>query len=220
MTAPLTTLTGLAKRLVRHVVHDYRLNWIFASDDTPSVPKLPAEIDFAPLDDTALQRIATTTDPQFRKALGYDRIGATGFVLSTHGEPLSAAHFVDLSLYENATIWPLGADEVALLNIVTQDAAQGYGYAPILIAHATAAMLSPRYRRAIAFIWWNHRASLRAFTRAGWHRIGFSIGIVGRNGVVRHLHIPVPTIFRKRAATATAATQANDVDRASCADQR
>ncbi|WP_404369766.1 hypothetical protein AB5I39_00135 [Sphingomonas sp. MMS24-J45] len=199
MTALLTTLTDVAKRLVRHVVHDYRLNWIFASDATGPVPKLPEEIDFAPLDDTALQRIATTTDPQFRKVLGYERIGASGFLLSKHGEPLSAAHFVDQSLYENATIWPLGPDEAALLNVVTLDAAQGYGYAPILIAHATAAMLSPRYRRAIAFIWWNHRASLCAFTRAGWHRIGFSIGIVGKNGAVRHVHIPVPKISRRRA---------------------
>lgn len=198
VTSPLTALTNLAKRLVRHVVHDYRLNWILASDATATVQPLPEQIDVAPLDNAALQQIAATDDQQFRKALGYDRIGATGFFLSKQAEPLSVAHFVDRTLYENATIWPLGADEIALLNIVTQDAAQGLGYAPILIAHATAAMLFPRYRRAIAFIWWNHRASLRAFTRAGWYRIGFSIGIVGRNGAVRHLHIPMPILDRKR----------------------
>lgn len=192
MTSTFARVTDLTKRLVRHVVQDYRLNWVLASSGAQTVLPLPEELDFAPLDEAGLQTVASIDDMQFRKAIGYDRIGATGFLLSKHGEPLSAAHFVDLARYENATIWPLGADEIALLNIVTQDAAQGMGYAPILIAHATAAMLSPRYRRAIAFIWWNHGASLRAFKRAGWHRIGFSIGIVGKGGTERHLHVTVP----------------------------
>ena len=192
MTSLRPAITAVMKRLVRKVVQDYRINWVLASDTVPQPNALPDQLSLARLDDAALQRIAATADPKFRKAIGYDRIGATGYALLKQDEPLSVAHFVDIARYENATIWPLGADEVALLNIVTHDAAQGFGYAPILIAHATAAMLSPRYRRAITFIWWNHRASLRAFARAGWHRVGFSIGIVGRNGKVRHLHIPVP----------------------------
>ena len=210
MTSPIATLTDLTKRLVRHVVRDYRLNWVLASSGAEPLLPLPAALDFMPLDEASLQTIAATADIQFRKSVGYDRIGATGYLLSKQGEPLSAAHFVDLTRYENATIWPLGTDEVALLNIVTQDAAQGLGYAPILIAHATAAMLSPRYRRAIAFIWWNHRASLRAFKRAGWHRVGFSVGIVGKGGTERHLHIPVPRFGKHQVRVAKPAPEPPD----------
>ncbi len=191
------SLTEMIKRLVRHVVHDYRLNWVYASTGSEDVLPLPASLDFAPLDDAGLRRIAEAPDKQFRKALGYDRLGATGYMLAQDGAPLSVAHFVDLARYENASVWPLRADEVALLNIVTDETAQGRGYAPILISNATPAMLSTHVTRAIAFIWWNHRASLRAFDRAGWHRVGFSLELIGKHGKVRHLHVPVP-IFRSR----------------------
>lgn len=190
----------LVKRLVRHLVQDYRLNWVLASTGAQSLLELPAMLDFASLDPMGLLMIAASTDLPFRKALGYDRLGARGYALSEKGVPVSVAHFVDAARYENASIWPLRADEVALLNIVTQETAQGRGYAPILISHATPAMLSTRYTRAIAFVWWNHRASLRAFRRAGWHRIGFSVEVIGKNGGVRHLHVPLPALWSRKSA--------------------
>lgn len=189
------SIPKLAKRLVRHMVHDYRLNWIYASTGADAVLPLPDTLEFARLNDVGLMHIATSNDPQFRKALGYDRMGADGYVLAQDGIPLCVAHFVDLARYENATIWPLRADEVALLNIVTDEPAQGHGYAAVLISNATPAMLSVHFTRAIAFIWWNHRASLRAFQQAGWHRVGFSVEFIGKRGSVRHLHVPIPTAW-------------------------
>lgn len=189
------SITGIAKRLVRHLVHDYRLNWVYASTGSEDVLPLPANLDFARLGDGGLLQIAAVPDLQFRKALGYDRLGAAGYMLAQDGVPLSVAHFVDLARYENASVWPLRTDETALLNIVTHETAQGRGYAPILISNATQAILSTHFRRAIAFIWWNHRASLRAFDRAGWRRVGFSLELIGKHGRVRHLHVPVPTFW-------------------------
>ena len=201
-----SSITQLAKRLARHVVQDYRLNWIYESTCPDAVLPLPDGVDFARLDDAGLLHIAATNDLQFRKALGYDRLGAEGYMLAHDGIPLCVAHFVDLARYENITIWPLRADEVALLNIVTDKAAQGRGYASVLISNATPAMLSPHFTRAIAFIWWNHRASLRAFQRAGWHRVGFSVELTGKHGRVRHLQVPIPTWWsRNRSGPGTTA---------------
>ena len=187
-------MIALVKRLVRLVIRDYRINWVYASGKATVALPLPSELDFGFLDDAHVQRIAADPDPQFRKSLGYDRLGATGYVLSHAGDPLSVAHFVDSTRYENRTIWPLRPDEVALVNIVTTRTAQGRGYAPILISHGTGAILSPHFARAIAFIWWNHRSSLRAFERAGWHRVGFSIELIGKKGGVRCLHLPARAV--------------------------
>jgi RimJ/RimL family protein N-acetyltransferase len=200
------SITQIAKQIVRLVVHDYRLNWVYASTGSQPVLPLPARLDFAPLDGAGLLHIRAANDLQFRKALGYDRLGADGYVLAQDGIPCCVAHFVDLARYENATIWPLRSDEVALLNIVTDEPAQGRGYAAVLISNATPAMLSTHFTRAIAFIWWNHRASLHAFERAGWQRVGFSVELIGRHGTACHLHLPIPNFWsRNRSGPGTTA---------------
>ncbi len=197
MTGAAHKILGLVKRIVRYVVHDYRINWVYASDDAHTALAIPADTVFGRLDESGLRRIAAAADPQFRKALGYDQKGARGYALSQAGEPLSVAHFVDAARYENATTWPLCADEVALVNIVTNATARGRGFAPILISNATPAILSTPFKRAVAFIWWNHRTSHGAFEQAGWRRIGFSIEVVGKKGGVRYLHLRMSGIWHR-----------------------
>lgn len=86
-----SSITQLAKRLARHVVQDYRFNWIYESTCPDAVLPLPDGVDFARLDDAGLLHIAATNDLQFRKALGYDRLGAEGYMLA-HDAYRSAWH--------------------------------------------------------------------------------------------------------------------------------
>ena len=175
------------KRTVRLVLGDYRLNWIYASPPGAGSISLPPGVELRRLTAADLDHVAGEADPQVRKLAGYARIGALGYVLAAgQSEPLSIAHFVDAARYDHRSIWPLRADQLALVDIVTLPRARGRGHAARLIAAATPrALATDGHVRAICFIWWNHRASIRAFRRAGWRAVGFSVELAGRGGRVR-----------------------------------
>ncbi len=141
-----------------------------------------------PLTDADLDHFGRSADVQARKVQGYTGSGAWGFVLAElGGAPLGAVHFTGRDCYAHDDIWPLRADQLALVDIVMLPDARGRGLAAPLIAAATAQVLGRGGQAsAICFIWWNHRASLRAFGRAGWRAIGFSIELTRRSGRVHH----------------------------------
>jgi RimJ/RimL family protein N-acetyltransferase len=60
-----------------------------------------------------------------------------------------------------------------------------------LIRAATRRYLTEGRRRMIAFIWWSNTPSLRAFKKAGWKRIGFSMELrFGKHWL--RLRVPLP----------------------------
>lgn len=196
----MTTLSGLMGRLARTAVRDYRLNWVLRSPDTPVAPDLSGQWlirRMQPGDADAIGRVA---DAKFRASVAWTQAGADGFVLLRDGRPCCVAHFVGPDSYEDRGIWPLAPGELALIDIVTDSADRGRGAAPLLIAAATPAALADAGQPGpvICFIWWNHHASLRAFRRAGWRRIGFSVELTGRRGRVWRRHLRL----RRRAARA------------------
>lgn len=184
--AAVTALSGWLGRLARTAVRDYRLNWVLRSPDAPAALVLAAGVQVRRLTVADREAISRAADAKFRGSIAWTRAGAEGFVLVRDGRPCCVAHFVGPATYQDGAIWPLMPGELALIDIVTNSADRGRGAASLLIASATPAALADAGQPgpAICFIWWNHQASLRAFRRAGWRRIGFSVEVTGRRGRV------------------------------------
>ena len=191
------TLNTRLGRGIRRLVGDYRLNWVYASPRGSEPIRLLPGLVVRPSLAADLDHAASSDDAQARKAADYARGGATGFVLAEQeGAPLGIVHFADRAHYAHDSVWPLRADQLALLDIVMVPAARGQGHAAGLIATATPlalALATSGQVGAICFIWWNHRASLRAFRRAGWRALGFSAEVTTRDGHARRLRVRWPS---------------------------
>jgi len=188
------SLGSRAKQLVRRVLSnfvDYRLNWIVSQNEMAPSAGLPSSMEVAVPDHQHLLTFSQHPDGKVRRALSFERAGCRSFVLLEGSEPACLIHFADLPKYDSQTTWPLADDEVALVNVITLPAYRCRGFASILIAEATASLVPEYYKRAIAYIWWNHQTSLRAFKAAGWSQIGISIEISRRQGRWHSLHIPL-----------------------------
>lgn len=187
-------LSSRTKNLVRRTLSsfvDYRLNWIVAQDEKSQAPDLPTSLEVRTFDKRHIDAFAQHPDARVRSALSFERAGCTGFVLLADAEPAAFIHFADVSRYESASTWPLASNEVALVNVITLPTYRSRGYASILIAEATSSLVPKSYRRGIAYIWWNHEASLRAFRNAGWRRIGMSVEVSRGKGRWHSVHIPL-----------------------------
>ncbi|MDE1918860.1 MAG: hypothetical protein KGH96_22655 [Sphingomonadales bacterium] len=178
------------KRILRAalgwLISDYRINWIYATS-TPS-PVLPAPGDSVMVTDDALRaRLAASTTDKIRSSLSYARAGMEGLALVRQGEPLCVAHFAHPDQYDRAATWPLRQGDIALMDIATQESARGQGLAPQVIAAASRHFITGAQSRLIAFIWWSNTPSRRAFAKAGWRRIGFSVEwrVAGRWWAIR-----------------------------------
>lgn len=170
-------MSGRVKSAIKAVAHrlvsEYRINWIYASRPTGHARE--DDPDVKP--ETAADRVslANSTTRKVRNSQAFAVAGYFGMVLSDGDQPVVVAHFARPDQYDRSSTWPLRAGEVCLISIATEERARGQGLAPRLIRAATARYLSRGCNRIIAFIWWNNRPSLRAFAKAGWNRIGFSI---------------------------------------------
>lgn len=189
----MSRIKKLARRLLRRLASEYRINWIYATDLPPKL----AHDTFAVEPETAAHRtllLASSTD-KVRNSQSYANAGLAGLVLVQNGHPLAVAHFAEADQYHRTSTWPLRPGEVCLMDIATETHARGRGLAPRLIAAAARHYLAQGRTRLIAFIWWSNTPSSRAFEKAGWRRIGFSTEL--RFG--RHwLTVRIP--LRRRAA--------------------
>ena len=190
-------MTAGLRRIARGVFADYRLNWVLRAPAGGAAAALPDGVTVRRPLPRDRAWAAGCADAAFRDGL-LDPT-ADSFVLVERGEPRCVARFVGPAGYRDAAIWPLPPDARALTGIDTRIGDRGRGLAPLLIAAATplaledAAPMAPAGATpmapqaatgAICFIWWSHRASLRAFRRAGWRRIGFSAEVTTRGGRV------------------------------------
>lgn len=178
------------KRALFRIV-DYRINWIFAQNTVVESTALPPSIEITVFDEQHFAAFAHHPDTRVRSAMSFERAGFIGFVLLADDEPAACIHFADRSSYDSVSTWPLANNEVALLNVITLPEHRSRRFASLLIAQTTSSLVPSRYRRAIAYVWWNHHASLRAFSHAGWQRVGISIEISRRNGRWHSIHVPL-----------------------------
>lgn len=166
------------KRLFRAalgwLVDDYRINWIYATTTPSPMPPRPGD-SIIVTNDALRAKLAVSPTDKVRGSLSYARAGLEGLVLVRQGEPLCVAHFARAHQYDRAATWPLRQGDIALMDIATQESARGQGLAPQVIAAASRHFITKAQSRLIAFIWWSNAPSVRAFAKAGWRRIGFSV---------------------------------------------
>jgi len=167
-------MNAVLHRVAHLIFKDYRINWIYAADAGYRTPHVHGDTPH-PVDGELQRLLALSTTPKMANSLTYTRAGLEGFAIVREGLPLCVAHFARKEQYGRSATWPLGSNEVALMDIVTEGAARGQGLAPKLIAATTRHYLDAGFDRLIAFIWWRNSPSLRAFTAAGWYRAGLSI---------------------------------------------
>ena len=180
------TLRGvIVKRVLRWIAHwlfaDYSFYRIYCSPaNDREAPKLPSGVQFIRIEEQFLRELRSHRDPAIRKTARYGEEGTYGFALTRSGAPLSLAFYADRDSYQNDTIWALAKQDAALLEILTVEDCRGEGLAPLLIQLSSHAMGRTGKDRLIAWIWWSHRSSQRAFDKAGWRRLGFTASLTLR----------------------------------------
>lgn len=116
--------------------------------------------------------VASSADQVMRDQAWYCGEGCEAFGC------FSAEHLVGVCFYWHGArynlhdFWPLAAREAKLVQIVTSPDMRGRGVATALIEYSAPIVIERGFDRLYARIWHSNLASLRAFERTGWYRIG------------------------------------------------
>jgi GNAT superfamily N-acetyltransferase len=94
--------------------------------------------------------------------------GAYGFGARVNGELAAVCWYWVGDRYKARNYWPLKPHEAKLVQITTLAPFRGRGIATQLIDYATMRMRQHGFVRFYARIWHSNKASIVAFTRAGW----------------------------------------------------
>ncbi|WP_158266472.1 GNAT family N-acetyltransferase [Allosphingosinicella deserti] len=169
---------------------DYRVNWIVASPAQRASAPARGDVAAAMLDDEGAAALGRSPTHKVRNSLSYTRAGLQGRVLMLGSQIVAIAHFAAFGSYEFGSIWPLGAEQIALVDIVTEERFRGRGFAARLIRDACDHYQQLGVDSLIAFIWWTNGPSIRAFRKAGWTRVGLSVEVKIRSVWLR-VRIPL-----------------------------
>jgi len=178
------------KKLAGLFLSEWRVNWILASPGGPAGEPVPDGLTVAPLAATEAAALGLSPTHKVRNSLSYARKGFEGRVLMLGSQIVAVAHFAALGGYEFGSVWPLAAEQLALVDIVTEERFRGKGYAARLIREACDHYHRLGIDSLLAFIWWTNGPSLRAFRKAGWVRIGLSVELRVRSLWLR-IRIPL-----------------------------
>jgi GNAT superfamily N-acetyltransferase len=165
------------KSILNGLFQEYRINWIYASSSKRDTKGGDTSDLVKPLSDQHRNLLANSPTAKMRSSVGFNKSGLDGYVIEDSGRPVCVAHFADPARYDRAKTWPLKSDDMALMDIATEEAMRGKGIAVRLIAATSAMFLSKGKQCVIAFIWWSNTPSVHAFKKAGWRRIGLSVEI-------------------------------------------
>ncbi len=172
-------LKSFAKTALQKLFQDYRINWIYASYKACDViPTITQSTTLSVITRDHLRVLKQSTTAKMRNSAGYSEAGLDGYVLIENDTPVCVAHFSDPIRYDRFGTWKLQSGEMALMDIATEEVARGKGHAVNLIIQTSSIYHALGKNRVIAFIWWSNTPSVRAFTKAGWQRIGFSTEVL------------------------------------------
>ena len=176
----------MIKRAARFLFGNYRLNRIYTISltDLPSndlSSALNENQRLTPLEQRDVDRAA---EEPMRERQWYGGMNAHGFGLWEDEVLISMCWCWD-HRRPPGTIWTLQEGEVALVDIITAQSRRGKGLAPILTRYAARELRKHGYRRMYAWIWHNHKASIRSFEKSGWLYTAFvvELELLGRKQV-------------------------------------
>lgn len=184
-------MRSLTKTVLSRLTAEYRINWIFASSFGREVPAGNATV-LQPSGEW-IEALASSPTERMRKSAAYARCGMNGYVMVARDRPVCVAHFAEPHEYERSATWPLKDGEAAMMDIATEEAERGRGLAVEMIRATSGIYEEKGHKRLLAFIWWSNRPSVRAFSKAGWRRIGLALEMrVSQHWLV--LHIPLESL--------------------------
>jgi hypothetical protein len=174
----------IARRLLGLAFGDYAANRVYRLGAPVDAPALPDGGRLALVGDDELAALRAHPDPKVRKSAGFAGPSRPGYALWVGDSLASVAFFAERTAFDADWIWRLGETEAALVELITPAEHRGKGLAPCLIAHASNTMLVQGKTSLLTWIWWSNTPSIRAFEKAGWHRIGiayriYPLGILG-----------------------------------------
>jgi|GEM_PF-1086774 len=182
---------SFGKSLLSRLTAEYRINWIFASSFGREA--VAGSVVALQPSDGWIEALASSPTEQVRKSAEYARCGMNGYVMVEQDRPVCVAHFAEPDEYERASTWPIKDGEAALMDIATEQAERGRGLAVDMIRATSGVYEAKGHKRLLAFIWWSNKPSVKAFSKAGWRRIGLALEMrVSQHWLV--LHIPFESL--------------------------
>jgi ribosomal protein S18 acetylase RimI-like enzyme len=171
---PITAFKNSSRRMVKSAAETlfgpYRVNWIVELGNPKTEPGVPEGIDIRHLQSIG-DLDGANVHPTLAKRFSFGGPDADGFGIFDGPTLAGVCWFWSSARFKDPSLWILGSDEAALVDLMIGPDYRGRGLAPILIAQASTRMFSRGCTRLYAWIWHNHTASIRAFERAGWMRI-------------------------------------------------
>lgn len=169
------------------MVGEWRLYWVLSLPKGDASATADPRIRPTEADDKS-RLLASPTD-KMRSAVQYMDAGCPGLVLVDQDRIEAVCHLSRRDVAWDGTIWPLADGGLGVVDLVTDERARGRGHAVALLREAARRHADTSL---LAHVWWNNRASLRAFRKGGARRIGFMAELFGRTVRLRW-----PALFRR-----------------------
>jgi GNAT superfamily N-acetyltransferase len=176
----------LLKKLVSRVVGAYEIYHVLAAPRLATATESARTVGFECVGDD-LSRL-DIEDPELAALGWYAGPGSVAYIATENGKVVGVACFWFAERYRrDRAFLALRDGEVKLVQVTVAAARRGQSIAPGLIAHAVADLRSRGVAEILSRVWWTHRASLSAFDKAGWRRIGLLAAFArpGREHAVR-----------------------------------
>lgn len=175
---------ALLKRLARLLLGDYAPYYIYAAG-----PAAPAQAGAPALRVAQVEQAAllASAEALLREQAGYGGESSVLFACFDGARMVGLCAYWHGARYRRRNFWPLQADEIKLVQIITLPDMRGRAVAATLIAQSHAILAAQGWRQAYARIWHSNTPSIRAFENAGWQRIALVVEIFpfGRKKAVR-----------------------------------
>lgn len=155
------------------VLGRYRVNRIYQPALPGGAAPLPQGMTLCALGEAPP---ATVADPTLLERFSYAGHDAYGYGLMVNGDLAAICWFWGHRRFDDPLLWVLRDTEAILVDLVTAPGYRGQGLAPALIQHASADMRQKGFG-LYTWMWHTHRASARAFDKAGWRQIAWVLEI-------------------------------------------
>ncbi len=162
-------------RLLRTVAHwlfgRYRLYRIYSLSLDDFAQVKPSPWVMGPIHN--VEEVARSNDGGLRGTAADAGKGALGFGAWVEGELASVCWYWFGERYRTRNFWPLKEGEAKLIQVTTAAIFRGRGIAPALIGYSAYQMKRKGFGGLYARVWRSNRASIRAFTKAGWSYVAY-----------------------------------------------
>ena len=163
------------KDRLRSLIGDWRLYRVFVlpvgDDRTVADPRVrPTRVADA-------ADLSNSPTAKMRSAARHTAAGCEGLALVEDGAIAAVCHLSGPVGPWDGSIWPLGPDQLGVVDIVTDERMRGRGHAVTLLRQA-----ARRHAPVplFAYVWWNNGPSIRCFEKVGARPVGAMAEVFGR----------------------------------------